>query len=265
MAIKSIRNYLICAGMLLFSCLALNAQSATVRIKYIEHDVVLNNQKGMKIHCSAELVGYKGGKVNLAVFFYKGYNGSDGKLMASDRGQYRATDGHVGVFDYSVSNYDDCVWNDWWMFIPHSAFPHVNGTNEYSCYVELRKTGEGNWQQFAASDYTNFQITFGGATNTRQAPVKTVPVYNNSYNDPNVQIHNNNVAMYNQIYRGYEQEAISHWNSLRVCNNNSYATILSSYRTAQARMQSTRMEAAGKGVSIPMSPWETNSAPMREF
>lgn len=262
---KTFRTLLLCVGMLLFFHPSLGAQSATVRIKNIEHDCILNNQKGMKIHCYARLKGWNGRKVNLAVFFYKGYNGSGGKLMANDRGTYRATDGHVGVFDYTTSNYDDCEWNDWWLFIPHSAFPHVNGTNQYSCYVEIRKTAEGNWEQFAASDYTNFQITFGSAANTQQSATRVAPVNNYSGYDPNVQIHNNNVATYNQIYRGYEQEAISHWNSLRVCDDSSYAMILTSYHTAQARMQSTRYEAAGKGVTIQMSPWETNSAPYREY
>lgn len=91
----------------------------------------------------------------------------------------------------------------------------------------------------------------------------STPVYNNTYQQQ--QNYNNDAQTYMSIYKGYESEVISHWNALRVANDYSYTSIYGAFRTAQTRMANTRMEAAGKGISIPMSPWETQSAPMREL
>lgn len=106
------------------------------------------------------------------------------------------------------------------------------------------------------------------------APVYNAPASNQYQNQQYQQIQNQQNQQaehqrlfqhYYSIYKGYEKEAMSHWNSLRVAGDSSYGSILGNYRVAQSRMQNTRMEAAGKGVQIPVSSWETLAPPLREY
>lgn len=137
---------------------ASSSQVGSIEITNIEYDCFVDNEKGMKIHSHINVNGWKDKPVNYTVFFYKGSNGSGGKLYST--GKYTASDGNVCTYSNSKSDYDNCEWKDWWVFIPYSALPHSVGKNDYSLYATIRKNGDYNWEQFASTSYMNFNVKF---------------------------------------------------------------------------------------------------------
>ena len=143
---------------LFFNSIIVKAQNGSIEIINLEYDCYVNNEKGMKIHSHIKVNGWKDKNVNYSVFFYKGSDGSNGKLLST--GKYTTPNGQVCAFSNSKSDYDNCEWKDWSLFIPYSALPHNSGNNHYSLYAVIRKTGDYNWEQIASTPYKNFHVEF---------------------------------------------------------------------------------------------------------
>lgn len=149
---------------LVLSYLPIMAQSGTIEITNIEYDCNIDNEKGMKIHSHINVNGWEGKSVNYAVFFYQDYDGIGGKLLAPNNlSKYKASDGQVCAYSDSKSDYENCEWKDWWVFIPYNALPHNTGQNRYSLFAEIRKGKEYNTTQIAATPYNNFYINYDQA------------------------------------------------------------------------------------------------------
>lgn len=135
--------------------------SGSIEITNIEYDVLENGIKGMKIHSNISVKGWAGNKVSYDVFFYKGDNGTGGKLISVlPKSNYKAAGGQVYTSKNGSSIYNHSTWDDWTLFIPYEEFPHNAGQNKYSLRAYVRKTGEYNWETIASTPYKNFQINF---------------------------------------------------------------------------------------------------------
>lgn len=169
-----------------------SAQSGTIEITNIEYDCFVNNEKGMKIHSHINVNGWKDKSVNYAVFFYKGDNGTGGKLYAPNNlAKYKSVDGQVCAYSDSKSDYDNCEWKDWWVFLPYSALPHSAGQNNYSLYAEIRKGKEYNFTQFAATAYKNFNVKYDNASNAQVGSIEITNIEYDCYvdNEKGMKIH----------------------------------------------------------------------------
>lgn len=134
----------------------MKAQTGSIEITNIEYDCYDHGAKGMKIHSHINVKNWKDKQFTYIVFFYKGDNGSGGKLLSS--GDYTALDGHVCTWKKLNVTYDSSVWEDCWVFIPYSALPHDKGRKHYSLYAVIRKNKEYNWASIAKTPFENFYV-----------------------------------------------------------------------------------------------------------
>lgn len=142
----------------------MKAQTGSIEITNIEFDCYDHGSKGLKIHSHINVKNWKDKQFNYTVFFYKGDNGSGGKLLSS--GDYKAVDGHVCTWKKLNATYDSSVWEDCWVFIPYSALPHDKGRNHYSLYAVIRKNKEYDWASIAETPFKNFYIDCHEGTTT---------------------------------------------------------------------------------------------------
>lgn len=106
--------------------------TATIENVWVDHNAWNGMVKGMKIHIKLRIAGYKGRTVKYCVFFYQSDNTTKLVNMYGN---------HISQSATSTSDYDDCTWNDWWIFVPYTnIFGARNATGRYSFDVEIQKT-----------------------------------------------------------------------------------------------------------------------------
>lgn len=106
--------------------------TATIENVWVDHNAWNGMVKGMKIHIKLRVAGYKGRTVKYCVFFYQSDNTTKLVNMYGN---------HISQSTTSTSDYDDCTWNDWWIFVPYTnIFGARNATGRYSFDVEIQKT-----------------------------------------------------------------------------------------------------------------------------
>lgn len=132
-------------------------QELIINITSVEHNVTNNGDLGMKVHTSAEAIGYKNADLRAAIFFFW----QDGSPIAANNrasSEARTADGQMTVQQVITPGYDDTVWDDMWFFVPYSNFPDGRlGT--YSAYVEAQLGVDG--QSFTAfSNQDTFDYTY---------------------------------------------------------------------------------------------------------
>lgn len=106
--------------------------TATIENVWVDHNAWNGMVKGMKIHIKLRVAGYKGKTVKYCVFFYQSDNSTKLVNMYGN---------HISQSATSTSDYEDCTWNDWWIFVPYAnIFGAVNATGRYSFDVEIQTT-----------------------------------------------------------------------------------------------------------------------------
>ncbi|HPO11918.1 MAG TPA: hypothetical protein PLI09_00620 [Candidatus Hydrogenedentes bacterium] len=130
--------------------------SVTIKKIWLEHNLVNNGQKGMKIHIAYEAKGLK--KVRLSVnayFFFE-----NGEALKDFNNQYRTKDGFVCKYYNDIKpKYDYSTFDDTWMFMPHSEF-HIkesNDTYKLKFYIIIWK--DDSSEKLAVSDWIHFTYT----------------------------------------------------------------------------------------------------------
>lgn len=104
--------------------------SAKVEKLWVDHNVMNGYLKGMKIHIKLEVSGMKGRTVKFCVFFYKEDNTT--KLV----NMYGS---HISSSTTDTSTYENCVWSDWWIFVPYTnIFSASNSNGRFSLDVEIQ-------------------------------------------------------------------------------------------------------------------------------
>lgn len=106
--------------------------TATIDNVWVDHNAWNGMVKGMKIHIKLNVSGYKGRTVKYCVFFYQSDNSTKLVNMYGN---------HISSSATSTSDYDNCTWNDWWIFVPYTQiFGAANATGRYSFDVEIQTT-----------------------------------------------------------------------------------------------------------------------------
>lgn len=104
--------------------------TASIENVWVDHNAWNGMVKGMKIHIKLRVAGYQGRQVKFCVFFYQSDNST--KLV----NMYGS---HISQSATSTSDYEDCTWNDWWIFVPYAnIFGARNATGRYSFDVEIQ-------------------------------------------------------------------------------------------------------------------------------
>jgi hypothetical protein len=98
--------------------------SATVKIIYVDHNVVEEGVKGMQIAVEFESKNLKDEALYCMVRFYN----DDGSplVQQSNNKKYRSVNGNVIVGEYTSPTYDDCKTRTT-LFIPYKELPQNTG------------------------------------------------------------------------------------------------------------------------------------------
>jgi len=104
--------------------------SATINKLWVDHNVFNGLVKGMKIHIDLNVEGMKGRTVKYCVFFYKEDNQT--KLI-------NMYGNHISSSATATSDYENCHWPDWWIFVPYTnIFGAANSNGRFSLDVEIQ-------------------------------------------------------------------------------------------------------------------------------
>jgi hypothetical protein len=94
----------------------------------VDHNVTRNGELGMMIHTSFDVNGMNGRSGDVRIQFYK----SDNATPLHDRYNNSL------VLKYSWnSNYDNCTWSDYWIFVPYSYLNMSRGFHYLSFDVSI--------------------------------------------------------------------------------------------------------------------------------
>ncbi len=133
------------------------AQSLTITLDRIEHNVTLDGERGMRIPARIETSGYRGVPLRAAIFVFWS---DDSPMLANTRtpASNRTTSGQLTAQTVFTPTYDDSVYPEASFFLPYSHF-HLGETGSRDAYVEAQIGVDG--QQFTAfSNILGFSYTY---------------------------------------------------------------------------------------------------------
>lgn len=149
--------------------------SAAINDVWSEFDIVSNGLLGMNIHIKFEVSNMLNLTGNCNVYFY-----DKKKYPLKDTNQsYVAVDGQICTWGSYTPNYQNCIYNDFVLFIPYSELHLPQGDHKLKFQVQLFY----NHEAIACSDFYDFTVNWQGE------PQKTKPTDNKirgKVNDPDI-------------------------------------------------------------------------------
>jgi hypothetical protein len=122
----------------------------------IVHNVVVDGQKGMRIHAKFRVKYGLGVPCMLIAYFY--YDGADNKPLKSSDPKYRDKSGNVSATANFTPAYDPAVYEDLQLFVPYSALNMAHGRDyDLKFYLALYDKDGGRF--FGKSGWYKFQLT----------------------------------------------------------------------------------------------------------
>lgn len=150
---KKLILFLICS---LITSISFAQDEATVTIDdcWLEHNVYVNNQKGMKICCHLNVEQMRG--KTLCVIAYFSYDDGENTPVKSRTGnsKYKTRDNQVCTGDYAYAKYDSTYWDGFTLFLPYRELNSaVSCSSDLSCIISVQsKSGI----PYAISDVMTF-------------------------------------------------------------------------------------------------------------
>ena len=106
--------------------------SAKIHKVWVEHNVMYNNIKCMKIHVHFEVDNMNGKTGMVAAYFNK----ESGEKLLDTNSSYRSKGGQVCVSGNFNSIYDNCEWKDFFLYIPNSEL-HITQSGNYKFCINI--------------------------------------------------------------------------------------------------------------------------------
>lgn len=122
----------------------------------IVHNVVVNGQKGMRVHANFTVKYGYDVSCRLIAYFY--YDDSDNTPLKSADAKYRTKDGNVSAQVSFKPAYDPAVYKDYQVFIPYSALNMEEGA-EYDLKFYLALYDNEGQRFFGKSGWYKFHLT----------------------------------------------------------------------------------------------------------
>lgn len=130
--------------------------SVNLENPWIEHDVIIQNQKGMYIHCELEISNMKGKTAQVLVGFFKDDETPLRAIGVSNK--YRTTDSQLCTGGYAYCRYESTYWEDYKLFIPYNVIGScVNGN--YAALKCLIGVSTKSGEVLAISESLTFEIS----------------------------------------------------------------------------------------------------------
>jgi len=96
--------------------IAENRSSAKIHKIWLDHNAVVNDQRGMRIHTKFDVNNHKGNELELSAYFYD----KDGARLLDNDGLYKTPEGQVGVGSGTLRpGFDGTRYNDQVLFMPY--------------------------------------------------------------------------------------------------------------------------------------------------
>lgn len=129
--------------------------SAEISSARIEHNVMYNGQKCMKVHVNFVVHNVQHHKVGVCLHFIDKNSGAN---LKDYNGQYVDTGGNVAHSDNSIADYEHTRWEDFTLYFPNSEL-HLTGNNR-SINVEIGIYDWTSSRWLTASNAKIINITF---------------------------------------------------------------------------------------------------------
>ncbi len=107
-----------------------SAKSIRVEKAWLEHNVLVNGVRCIKIHVKFSAQGFQGQNLRVACYFLY----SDGKPLKDTDGRYTTSGGNVSVNSVATPSYDKASFSDFSFTIPNDQL-HVNSKADLKCSV----------------------------------------------------------------------------------------------------------------------------------
>lgn len=127
----------------------MSAQSVTFNSSWVEFDKERDGEMGMYVHYDFTAHGLKGEELTMVAFIYT----SENEWAKSYREGYKTTSGYVCSSDTSVSDYENCRWKDFKLFIPYDAMPIAKPGVTYSYTMAVRRDNGKDVKQDDVHDF----------------------------------------------------------------------------------------------------------------
>lgn len=124
-----------------FWTISSHAQSVVINNKWLEHDVIQNGVKGMKIHVDFNVEGMKGKQGTVIVYFEH----PKGTGLKDTNGSYCTTNGNVCVSDKFTPRYDNSHYSDFDIFMPINEIHMKKGKVTYYCDIRVQDSSSGKF------------------------------------------------------------------------------------------------------------------------
>ena len=138
---------------------ALSAASATFKKIWLEHNVMQDGEKGMKVHVAFDISGMKGQKCKAIAYF----DHPKGTGVKDRNGRYCTTDGNVCSSTQFTPGYPNTTYSDLSIFIPNSELHLLSGKRTYYTRVFIQMP---NGKFLANSNFASFDGTGSNASNS---------------------------------------------------------------------------------------------------
>lgn len=113
------------------------SQSAKINNKWIEHDVMEDGVKGMRLHFDFTIYGLKGKQCQLCVYFQS----PKGEGLKDTNGRYKDPAGSVAVAGNLRPSYDNARYSDYTIFMPLDEVHMKSGKHTYYCDIRISYAG----------------------------------------------------------------------------------------------------------------------------
>jgi hypothetical protein len=133
-----------------------NDPEATYQGARIVHNVMVNGQKGMRVHANFTVKYGYNVSCRLIAYFY--YDDSDNTPLKSADAKFRTTEGNVQGSVYFKPAYDPAVYKDYQLFVPYSALNMESGA-DYDLKFYLALYDNEGQRFFGKSGWYKFQLT----------------------------------------------------------------------------------------------------------
>lgn len=145
----------------LFICVVMSAASVTFKKIWLEHNVMQNGVKGMKVHVAFDISGMKGQNCKAIAYF----DHPKGTGVKDRNGRYCTTDGNVCSSTQFTPGYPNSTYSNLSIFIPNSELHLLSGKRTYYTIVFIQMP---NGKFLANSDYASFDGTGSSQPNSNQ-------------------------------------------------------------------------------------------------
>jgi len=122
---------------------------------WIEHNVIENGRKGMRVHVRFIVRNGNGVPSRLIAYFYY----EEGKPLRSADSQYRTADGMVSAHESFTPRYDTATFDNFQLFVPYDALNMGPGKSRLKFNIELYDENQRKF--FAKSVFYHFVYTRG--------------------------------------------------------------------------------------------------------